>query len=545
MIKLFKLTMIMKNLKFLLTILSVFVCAFHIQAEKGLTIHVDEAGSLNALLNKNRADVINHEAITSLTLTGQIYSTDFDAIKRMENLKTLDLSNVEILWDGAIPNDAFEFNDSLKNVLLPISLKKIGDRAFKNKVLSSLDFSVCQDLEELGVDVFDHTVMENDTLDFSTNNKLKSFGHMVISDTDQHIGTFSYFEGNVILPRNLEVIPEATFSWFKGSIDIPDSVKEIGNFAFCSATLNEDPKLPKFLEKIDYKAFAWISVSSFDFSICPDLQELGPEVFFNTKVKSGILDFSTNSKLTKFGSLIWNDYHLGTFSNFQGDVILPYNLEVIPEATFSSFDGSVEIPSSIEKIAPFAFCHARLKKEFILPSTLATIEEKAFFNSTIKEIDLPEYLTFIGDSAFANCDKLTEIISRNTTPPSLGLSVFSGVNIKDCHLHVPGRNISVYATADQWKDFIDITSTNEISTLIQTRSIENNIAASFYPNPTTDVLNINGNDVENIEIYSTNGKLVKSEKNSNTVNTQDLPSGIYLIKIKTTTGIVTDKLIKK
>lgn len=71
---------------------------------------------------------------------------------------------------------------------------------------------------------------------------------------------------------------------------------------------------------------------------------------------------------------------------------------------------------------------------------------------------------------------------------------------------------------------------------------------NLYPNPTTDILNIvskNGLTASEIKVTDMTGKVVRTLKNSTTVNVSDLAGGTYLIDITTDQGKATSKFIKK
>jgi len=71
---------------------------------------------------------------------------------------------------------------------------------------------------------------------------------------------------------------------------------------------------------------------------------------------------------------------------------------------------------------------------------------------------------------------------------------------------------------------------------------------ALYPNPTTDILNIvskNGLTASEIKVTDMTGKVVRTLKNSTTVNVSDLAGGTYLIDITTDQGKATSKFIKK
>jgi len=68
-----------------------------------------------------------------------------------------------------------------------------------------------------------------------------------------------------------------------------------------------------------------------------------------------------------------------------------------------------------------------------------------------------------------------------------------------------------------------------------------------YPNPVTDVLNIQSEQpIKQITVLDMNGKTVKSLRgNRNTVDLQSVPVGHYMVNIHTKTGVVTVKIVKR
>ena len=76
---------------------------------------------------------------------------------------------------------------------------------------------------------------------------------------------------------------------------------------------------------------------------------------------------------------------------------------------------SYEIPEGVESIRSKAFYKCSDLKEIKLPSTIKTIEEKAFCLCDPKEIVLPDGLETIGKDAFGFCSSLKEV----TVPASV------------------------------------------------------------------------------------------------------------------------------
>ena len=71
---------------------------------------------------------------------------------------------------------------------------------------------------------------------------------------------------------------------------------------------------------------------------------------------------------------------------------------------------------------------------------------------------------------------------------------------------------------------------------------------SVYPNPVKDVLNINSNDqkVTQVALYSIDGKLVKTiNQDVKNINVNDLPKGVYLVKVKSSGTEKSFKVVKE
>lgn len=79
------------------------------------------------------------------------------------------------------------------------------------------------------------------------------------------------------------------------------------------------------------------------------------------------------------------------------------------------------------------------------------------------------------------------------------------------------------------------TTTNEIVTT------ENTI--SIYPNPASDWVMVDLENIETIEVFNYFYQLVAVIKNKNTFSVGNLPAGNYIVKVATPSGIVTGKLV--
>jgi hypothetical protein len=75
------------------------------------------------------------------------------------------------------------------------------------------------------------------------------------------------------------------------------------------------------------------------------------------------------------------------------------------------------------------------------------------------------------------------------------------------------------------------------------------VTINLYPNPVNDVLNINSTyALNNISISDINGRVVRNTSLNGTeaqINIADLASGVYLLKVVTSEGTVTKKVVKE
>lgn len=97
-----------------------------------------------------------------------------------------------------------------------------------------------------------------------------------------------------------------------------------------------------------------------------------------------------------------------------------------------------------------------------IPDNIVRIKEDAFNPSTyssLKTVTIPNSVTYIGKYAFANCDKLTQVICKAVNVPQMGVgenmyeNVFASTPIENAALYVPQESLDLYKSAEQWKEF--------------------------------------------------------------------------------------------
>lgn len=92
-------------------------------------------------------------------------------------------------------------------------------------------------------------------------------------------------------------------------------------------------------------------------------------------------------------------------------------------------------------------------KTTIIPNTVTTIGQSAFFNFTnLTNIAIPSSVTTINNYAFERCTSLTSVTVLATTPPTLGNGVFNN-NASGRKIYVPAESVETYKTTGNWVNY--------------------------------------------------------------------------------------------
>jgi hypothetical protein len=91
------------------------------------------------------------------------------------------------------------------------------------------------------------------------------------------------------------------------------------------------------------------------------------------------------------------------------------------------------------------------------------------------------------------------------------------------------------------RDSLDVVASTIVSL------VENDLEFSLYPNPVTSILTLSGVELEKAEIYSVNGKLVRtiSLNAINNIDVSDLEKGAYILKVTSNNKVGVTRFIKQ
>ena len=143
-----------------------------------------------------------------------------------------------------------------------------------------------------------------------------------------------------------------------------------------------------------------------------------------------------------------------------GTVTIPANAKSyevigIENEAFASVRKLTEIilPPTITTLdqGAFYFCYA---KEINIPEGITVIPEDAFYYSGIKRIIIPASVQTIGSNAFYYCSSLGYVVMNAATPIDIPEKAFpTRANVT---LYVPYGSKEAYEAADYWKEFREI-----------------------------------------------------------------------------------------
>ena len=360
-------------------------------------------------------------------------------IKRKETIKKLiipqRISNYRVTEIGSY---AFS-GSSLKEVVLPSTLTKIGESAFRDTQLTSI--TIPEGVTEIGFGAF----MDS------------SLKEVVLPSTLTKIGS-SAFSGtqlkNVTLPTSVTDIGSRAFGHIDSlsSIAIPKNLSNVSG-AFLGSQHLKTIHFEEGITKIADGLFLGSGISNI--KIPETVTEIGADAFRDTRITelyipdsvtklgNGAFGYSIEQPtLTKVS--LSAQINSTTSSPFYGqknlkEVELRGNWKTIPSGLF--YGTGVEklvIPEGVTEIGSYAFSGSSLK-EVVLPSTLTKIGESAFRDTQLTSITIPEGVTEIGFGAFMD-SSLKEVVLPSTLT-KIGSSAFSGTQLKNVSVPSSVREI--------------------------------------------------------------------------------------------------------
>ena len=350
-----------------------------------------------------------------------------------------------------------------------------------------------------------------------------------------------------IFPTTITTIRENAF---RGtgltSIAIPSLVTTIGDFAFSSCPGLRSINIPSSVTSIGRYSFSDCTGST-SISISSLLNTIGDYAFVDS---SGLITVEPgNPNYSSLDGLLYNNTKTQLINcpiSKSGSLIIPSSVDFIGIYAFYGCTAltSVIIPSSVNIINDAAFEYCTGLTSVNIPPSVKTIGTSAFqMCSGLTSVIIPTSVISIGTFSFYGCTSLTSIYANSISPVDLTskIDVFYGVDKSTCTLYVPTGSKSVYQTANKWQDFVNI------SELITDFPTPNNENIKIYPNPVTDNFCVSGVvGAAALTVSDLNGKIKISRKfkGYEKIAADNLPRGLYMVKIILNAGVSEIKIIK-
>ena len=396
----------------------------------------------------------DYTKLKNLKITGRINSQDFYFMRdSMDMLQSLNMKEVKVSgymgrkpWlkgdaandfdekDGIITGSAFNEKTSLLRLVLPDSLKGIGECAFRNCINLTGSIIIPEGVTEIGPSAFLWCTSLTGTL--SLPSTLKYIGGGGAGDIN---GAFNgcHFSCELILPNNLKYIGHYAFDGndgYYGNLILPDKLEFIGDNAFCNCrNITGNLKIPQGVTSISQYAFFGTGLNG-TLQLHDGITGIQPSAFQGTPLK--------------------------------GELVLPKDLTTIGADAFNGcdFSGVLKLPVNIASIGNRAFAgNWRLMGVVEFPDGLQTIGSDAFSNCrSLEGLIIPESIENIQSNAFNECYGIGSIVCKGEVPPRVSDNSFNGVAKDNFTLEVPESAIAQYQAAPGWCDFKRIAAHHEL-----------------------------------------------------------------------------------
>ena len=512
----------------------------------------------------------NIDKTFSLKVSGDLNGTDILTIRKMTNLRLLDMKDANIVNGGmsyyenyvtskdAIGDYFFKEKDNLIRIILPHKIESIKSHSFDGcinlksitippsvkEISDSYVFNNCNSLESVAilgpefVDVW-----------FRNTHSLKS---VVIGTNVKRIDEDAFHGTNVISCIILDGEGSLTFDSYRGegpfgmnspleSVYIGRNLNGLcfGNGALKSVTFGNDVTLigssvfsgcrgltsitiPNSVTSIGGSAFfgcsslasvtipnSVTSIGDYTFSGCSSLASV---TIPNSVTSIGERAFSGCSGLASV-TIPNSVTSIGerAFSGCSGlaSVTIPNSITSIEGETFYRCSSlvSVTIPNSVTSIGGSAFSGCSGLASVTIPNSVTSIGDYTFTGcSSLASVTIPNSVTSIGYGAFRGCSSLASVISLNTTPPEINNNTFDATTYNNATLQVPIGCKTIYWLHPYWENFKKM---EEIEVL----GVSNVPTDSVIDGDCDDIIyNLNGMKVDGNNlgkgIYIKNGKKV-------------------------------------
>ncbi len=416
----------------------------------------------------------SHSVAESIIIPDSVTNIDEQAFKSTEYYKNEDNWENGVLYIGnylieantniegtytvkqgttAIAASAFNSCTALTSVIVPGSVKYIGDSAFSN-CTSLTNVTISKGLKCIGTQAFEKcSALKSITLPdgvnsigYGTFQKCTSLSTISLPDTITHIGSNCFTDtaffndannwtNDVLYIKKYLICAKNNI---KGSYRVKKGTVLIADYAFCDCNYLSGINLQNAITHIGSLAFNNCYILK-DVLMPDTVIEIGDYAFSQCKA---LVNITLSKKLVSIGNYAFSVSGLtsitlpdsvksigdGVFSHCPEltNVTLSKNITNISDHTFSDSPKltGVIIPYGVSKIGKKAFNGCISLATVTIPTTVTEIGVSAFYKcEMLKKVDIPQSVERIGDYAFSCCSGITEVVFPDNIK-SIGTSTF-------------------------------------------------------------------------------------------------------------------------
>ena len=335
--------------------------------------------------------------------------------------------------------------ENLAEITIPESVVFIDDYAFYNS-WSVTTLTLSEGLEIIGSYAFANNK--------SSANKAKSAPAaytLTLPSTLKEIRPYAFersgISGEIVIPDSVTYLGESAFSRTNiDSVTVPSSVKRVTERCFSNCNNLKNVIFENGVEYIDYEAFYGSSAALESMVIPESMIEIASDAF---KGIASVDNLYFNAACCESDLRYCDDYSLnpgGRFVEiFEGGtqinkLIVGESVKYLPTLLlYDSTVGEVVLPDNLVAIGECAFAGCTVGKPLVLPESVESICEDAFFWAVIPEITLPRNLEVVEEDAFYaaeiekinyNCINCNFVYSEKTENEGIYESPFTRSGLK-------------------------------------------------------------------------------------------------------------------